>query len=80
MLRGNWRGRVLGSGSDVWRYWDERRAGTIGESSGRRSLTCSHRPTFLLTTLAATPSEELQISHRFRSSGKVLLIEILESS
>lgn len=29
MLRGNWRGRILGSGSDVWRYWDELRAGTI---------------------------------------------------
>src|SRR5438874_5389730 len=29
MLRGNWRGEALGSGSDVWKYWDERRAGTI---------------------------------------------------
>jgi dihydroxy-acid dehydratase len=29
MLRGNWRGKVLGSGSDVWKYWDERRAGSI---------------------------------------------------
>jgi dihydroxy-acid dehydratase len=31
MLRGNWRGDTLGSGSDVWKYWDEKRAGTIGE-------------------------------------------------
>ena len=31
MLRGNWRGRTLGSGSDVWKYWDEKRAGTIDE-------------------------------------------------
>jgi dihydroxy-acid dehydratase len=31
MLRGNWRGDVLGSGSDAWKYWDEKRAGTIGE-------------------------------------------------
>jgi dihydroxy-acid dehydratase len=29
MLRGNWQGRTLGSGSDAWKYWDERRAGTI---------------------------------------------------
>ena len=29
MLRGNWQGRVLGSGSDAWKYWDELRAGTI---------------------------------------------------
>jgi dihydroxy-acid dehydratase len=32
MLRGNWQGRVLGSGSDAFKYWDERRAGTITES------------------------------------------------
>jgi dihydroxy-acid dehydratase len=31
MLRGNWRGNTLGSGSDVWKYWDEKRAGAIGE-------------------------------------------------
>jgi dihydroxy-acid dehydratase len=29
MLRGNWLGQILGSGSDVWKYWDERRAGRI---------------------------------------------------
>ncbi|MFM1988975.1 MAG: hypothetical protein RJA99_1932 [Pseudomonadota bacterium] len=32
MLRGNWKGKVLGSGSDSWKYWDERRAGTISEA------------------------------------------------
>jgi dihydroxy-acid dehydratase len=32
MLRGNWRGQVLGSGSDVWRFWDDKRAGLIGEA------------------------------------------------
>jgi dihydroxy-acid dehydratase len=35
MLRGNWRGRTLGSGSDVWKYWDEKRAGKIGEADWR---------------------------------------------
>jgi dihydroxy-acid dehydratase len=29
MIRGNWRGRPLGSGTDVWKYWDERRAGLL---------------------------------------------------
>lgn len=29
MLRGNWNGKVLGSGSDSWKYWDELRAGRI---------------------------------------------------
>ena len=31
MLRGYWRGQVLGSGSDSWKYWDERRAGKISD-------------------------------------------------
>ena len=29
MLRGNWQGKVLGSGSDAWKFWDERRAGKL---------------------------------------------------
>jgi dihydroxy-acid dehydratase len=32
MLRGNWRGQTLGSGSDVWKYWDEKRAGNLSEA------------------------------------------------
>ena len=31
MLRGNWNGKVLGSGSDMWKYWDEKRAGHISD-------------------------------------------------
>lgn len=31
MLRGNHAGKVLGSGADAWRYWDERRAGNISK-------------------------------------------------
>ena len=31
MLRGNWNGQVLGSGSDVWKYWAEKRAGRISD-------------------------------------------------
>jgi dihydroxy-acid dehydratase len=31
MLRGNWHGQVLGSGSDTRKYWAELRAGTITE-------------------------------------------------
>ncbi|MFD9963596.1 L-arabinonate dehydratase [Amycolatopsis sp. NPDC058986] len=31
MLRGHWRDEVLGSGTDMWRYWDDRRAGLIGD-------------------------------------------------
>lgn len=31
MLRGNWEGKILGSGSDAWKYWDERRSGNISQ-------------------------------------------------
>ena len=33
MLRGNWHGKVLGSGSDAFKYWDERRAGILSEKA-----------------------------------------------
>jgi len=29
MLSGRWRGETLGSGSDSWKFWDEKRAGNI---------------------------------------------------
>jgi len=32
MLRGNWNGVTLGSGSDTWKYWAELRAGNITEA------------------------------------------------
>ena len=33
MLRGHWRGETLGSGTDVWKYWDERRSGKLDTKS-----------------------------------------------
>ncbi|MFJ2439647.1 L-arabinonate dehydratase [Streptomyces sp. NPDC087658] len=32
MLPGHWRNEVLGSGTDMWKYWDEKRAGLIGDA------------------------------------------------
>ncbi|SDG30942.1 MULTISPECIES: L-arabinonate dehydratase [Thalassobaculum] len=31
MLRGNWHGKTLGSGSDTWKYWAELKVGNISE-------------------------------------------------
>ncbi|QLF71549.1 dihydroxy-acid dehydratase (plasmid) [Peteryoungia desertarenae] len=31
MIRGNFAGKTLGSGSDAWKYWDERRAGNLSD-------------------------------------------------
>ena len=36
MLRGNWKGEYLGSGSDVWKYWTEKRAGNITDERVER--------------------------------------------
>ena len=33
MLRGHWRGQMLGSGSDAFKYWDERRAGRLSDEA-----------------------------------------------
>jgi dihydroxy-acid dehydratase len=33
MLRGHWRGQTLGSGTDVFRFWAERRAGNLDEEA-----------------------------------------------
>ena len=36
MLKGNWNGTTLGSGTDVWKYWAERCAGNISECAWRQ--------------------------------------------
>ena len=35
MLRGNYQGKVLGSGSDVWKYWADKQAGLVSEDEWR---------------------------------------------
>jgi dihydroxy-acid dehydratase len=35
MLKGNWRGTTLGSGTDVWKYWAERCAGHVDDCAWR---------------------------------------------
>ena len=38
MLRGYWKGQTLGSGSDIWKYWDELRAGEITKDDWQEML------------------------------------------
>ena len=35
MLNGKWRNKSIGSGTDVWKSWDERRAGRLSEEQWR---------------------------------------------
>src|SRR4030095_8227294 len=43
MLRGMWRNEELGSGTDVWKYWDELRAGRISEEEWCELESCISR-------------------------------------
>jgi dihydroxy-acid dehydratase len=43
MLRGMWRNQELGSGTDLWKYWDERRAGRLGENEWQELEGCYSR-------------------------------------
>lgn len=38
MLRGHWKGKTLGSGSDSWKYWDDLRAGEIDEQDWKEVM------------------------------------------
>ena len=40
MLRGNWAGKVLGSGADVWKYWAEKEAGNITDDQWKDMESC----------------------------------------
>jgi L-arabonate dehydrase len=43
MLKGVWRNREIGSGSDVWHFWDELRAGRISEEEFCEIESCMSR-------------------------------------
>jgi dihydroxy-acid dehydratase len=43
MLTGRWRNHALGSGTDLWRYWDERRASRLKEQDWQELEGCYSR-------------------------------------
>ena len=43
MLRGNWRAEELGSGTDLWRLWSERRAGRMTDEELCEAESCMSR-------------------------------------
>jgi dihydroxy-acid dehydratase len=43
MLRGKWGDEDIGSGTDVWRYWAERRAGRLSEEAWCEMESCMSR-------------------------------------
>jgi dihydroxy-acid dehydratase len=50
MLRGNWNGKPLGSGTDVWKFWTERCAGTISDEEWRGAESgIARSPGFCMT-------------------------------
>src|SRR5258708_21930798 len=55
MLRGNWRGEILGSGTDAWKYWDEQRAGLLDDCA-RRAIADSLARSLGTRKTIVTPS------------------------
>src|SRR5437667_449158 len=45
MLRGIWQNKEIGSGTDVWHFWDELRAGRISEEEWCEIESCMSRST-----------------------------------
>ena len=43
MLKARWRDQTLGSGSDVWKFWAERRAGNLSDESWCQMENCFAR-------------------------------------
>ncbi|QDT66792.1 L-arabinonate dehydratase [Calycomorphotria hydatis] len=43
MLKARWKDQVLGSGSDAWKYWDERRAGNLCDEAWGEIENCIAR-------------------------------------
>ena len=43
MLKARWKDVTLGSGSDAWKYWDERQAGTVCDDAWFEIETCIAR-------------------------------------
>ena len=50
MLRGNWDGKILGSGTDVWKYWADRCAGVVTDEEWKGvELGIARSPGFCMT-------------------------------
>lgn len=43
MLSGRWRGQEIGSGTDLWKFWDERRSGKLSEREWEELESCYSR-------------------------------------
>jgi dihydroxy-acid dehydratase len=62
MLRGNWHGQTLGSGTDAWKYWAELRAGTITQEdwAGVESGIARSQGTCMTMGTAATMTSAVE--------------------
>jgi L-arabonate dehydrase len=43
MLSGRWRGQAIGSGTDLWKFWDERRSGRLSDREWEELESCYSR-------------------------------------
>jgi dihydroxyacid dehydratase/phosphogluconate dehydratase len=43
MLRGMWKNEELGSGTDLWKHWDQRRSGRMSQEDWNEMEGCISR-------------------------------------
>lgn len=43
MLSGRWKGQEIGSGTDLWKFWDERRSGRLSDKEWEELESCYSR-------------------------------------
>ncbi len=70
MLRGNWNGQALGSGTDIWKYWTERCAGTISDDEwNSMEAGIARSPGFCMTMGTASTMTALSEALGFTLPG-----------
>src|SRR5438270_11753927 len=73
MLRGNWRDQTLGSGSDVWKYWAEKRAGNITDQQWLEiEEGIARSPGYCMTMVTVSTMTSAAEALGFTLSGPVL--------
>ena len=78
MLHGFWRGETLGSGTDVWKYWAERRAGNIDPAKMENvvgGLSRSHGVCMTMGTAATMTAIEETLGMTLPGASSILAVD-----
>ena len=73
MLRGNWDGKILGSGTDVWKFWADRCAGVVSDEEWKGiEIGIARSPGFCMTMGTASTMTAFERSARHDAARRIL--------